>query len=91
VFFAPRDNPRIAGAVFVENGLHGSNAAIVAKHAMEVFFAKEEGRPLPPLKVPGMPEPAAPDPESEPIAPPMTTGPVAALSPDHRQWVICTT
>ena len=27
VFFAPRDNPQIAGVVFLEHGVHGANAA----------------------------------------------------------------
>jgi len=47
VFFAPRDNPQIAGVVFVEHGGHGGvTAAPIAKHVMETFFAKKEGRPL---------------------------------------------
>jgi penicillin-binding protein 2 len=48
VFFAPRDKPEIAGVVFLEHGVHGSNAALIAHHLMETFFAKKEGRPLPP-------------------------------------------
>jgi penicillin-binding protein 2 len=48
VFFAPRDKPEIAGVVFLEHGVHGSNAALIARHLMETFFAKKEGRPLPP-------------------------------------------
>ena len=48
VFFAPRDNPRIAGVVFLEHGIHGPNAASVAHHVLDTFFAKQEGRPLPP-------------------------------------------
>ena len=48
VFFAPRDNPKIAGVVFLEHGLHGPNAASVAHHILEVFFAKQDGQPLPP-------------------------------------------
>jgi penicillin-binding protein 2 len=47
VFFAPRDNPQIAGVVFTEHGLHGTNAAYIARHIMETFFAKREHRPLP--------------------------------------------
>ncbi len=47
VFFAPRDNPRIAGIVFAEHAEHGFSAAPIAKYVMETFFAKEEGRPLP--------------------------------------------
>ncbi len=49
VFFAPRENPQIAGVVFAENGEHGSTAAPIARHALETFFAKREGRPLPAL------------------------------------------
>ena len=62
VFFAPRDNPQISGAVFVEHSGHGGVwAAPIAKHIMETFFAKQEGRPLPqpPQK---KVEPAAPAP-----------------------------
>ncbi len=47
VFFAPRDNPQIAGVVFLEHGIHGGNAAAVAHHILETFFAKKEGKPLP--------------------------------------------
>jgi len=48
VFFAPRDNPTIAGVVFLEHGVHGSNAALVAHHVLDTYFAKVDGRPLPP-------------------------------------------
>jgi penicillin-binding protein 2 len=48
VFFAPRDNPEVAGVVLLEHGVHGSNAALIAHHALETFFAKKEGRELPP-------------------------------------------
>jgi penicillin-binding protein 2 len=48
VFFAPRDNPEIAGVVFLEHGVHGGNAAMVAHHILDTFFAKKDGRPLPP-------------------------------------------
>jgi len=54
VFFAPRDNPQIAGAVMVEHGGHGGvTAAPIARHVLDTFFAKREGRPLPapPIKV----------------------------------------
>src|SRR3954451_4111413 len=47
VFFAPRDHPQVAGVVFLEHGIHGGNAAAVAHHILETFFAKKEGRPLP--------------------------------------------
>jgi penicillin-binding protein 2 len=48
VFFAPRDNPQIAGVIFLEHGMHGPNAAGVAHHVLDTFFAKREGRELPP-------------------------------------------
>jgi penicillin-binding protein 2 len=51
VFFAPRDNPQIAGVVFLEHGVHGANAAMVAHHILDTFFAKQDGRPLPPKPV----------------------------------------
>ena len=47
VFFAPRDNPKVAGVVFAEHAEHGSSAAPIAKFAMETFFAKQDGLPLP--------------------------------------------
>jgi len=47
VFFAPRDKPEVAGVVFLEHGIHGPNAASVAHHILDTFFAKREGRPLP--------------------------------------------
>ena len=52
VFFAPRDKPEIAGVVFLEHGIHGANAASVAHHILDTFFAKKEGRPLPPPPTP---------------------------------------
>jgi penicillin-binding protein 2 len=48
VFFAPRDNPEIAGVVFLEHGIHGGNAAMVTHHILDTFFAKKDGKPLPP-------------------------------------------
>lgn len=52
VFFAPRDNPQIAGVVFVEHSGHGGTwAAPIAKHVLETFFAKQDGKPLPPPPV----------------------------------------
>ena len=68
VFFAPRDRPQIAGVILAEHGLHGSNAAIIAKHAMETFFAKKEGRPLPRIKIKGVEDGTTPD--DNPNAPP---------------------
>src|SRR4051794_40025324 len=47
VFFAPRDNPEIAGVVFLEHGIHGPNAAAVAHHILATHFAMVDGKPLP--------------------------------------------
>lgn len=49
VFFAPRDNPKVAGIVFAEHGLHGSSATPIAKYVLETYFNKMEGKPLPPI------------------------------------------
>ncbi len=58
VFFAPKDNPEIAGVVFGEHNEHGFLGAPIAKHVIETYFAKKEGLPLPTLG----PKPAAPSP-----------------------------
>jgi penicillin-binding protein 2 len=52
VFFAPRDQPELAGVIFAEHGEHGSSAAPIAKHVIETYFAKKEGQPLPSLTAP---------------------------------------
>jgi penicillin-binding protein 2 len=77
VFFAPRDNPQIAGIVFTEHGIHGgTSAAPIAKYVLETFFAKQEGRPLPTLNKSAVtttePPPA---PEDRPVGGPGRTGP----------------
>ena len=78
VFFAPRDNPQIAGVVFVEHGGHGgTTAAPIAKHVLETFFAKQEGMPLPVLK--GLV--TTPVDGDEPISPPVE---VPAVVPARR-------
>jgi penicillin-binding protein 2 len=58
VFFAPHDAPEIAGVVFAEHSEHGYLAAPIARHVMETYFAKKEGRPLPVFKAPVRPAPA---------------------------------
>src|SRR5262245_59508053 len=55
VFFAPRDNPEIAGVIFAEHGEHGFLGAPIAKHVIETYFAKKEGMPLPALQKPLQP------------------------------------
>ncbi|MCM3878521.1 MAG: penicillin-binding protein 2, partial [Vicinamibacterales bacterium] len=74
VFFAPRDNPQIAGVIFGEHAEHGASAAPIAKHVMETFFAKKEGLPLPKLNMPApIPDPEGPTPDPVPVAPPRGT------------------
>jgi penicillin-binding protein 2 len=89
VFFAPRDNPRIAGAILLEHGMHGGNAAAVAHHVLETFFAKQDGLPLPPaptdlhLQIDG-PQPIRPtgdDPDPEAVA--RVAAPVILPANDH--------
>jgi len=55
VFAAPAGAPEIAGVVFGEHAEHGSWTAPIAKHVMETYFAKQEGRPLPVLPLPARP------------------------------------
>ena len=50
VFFAPKENPQIAGVIFGEHNEHGYLGAPVAKHVIETYFAKQEGRALPTLE-----------------------------------------
>ncbi|MBM3777796.1 MAG: penicillin-binding protein 2 [Acidimicrobiia bacterium] len=68
VFFAPRDNPEIAGAVFAEHGEHGSTAALIARHVLETYYARAEGRPLPVFAPPGTPPVPAPPEEPRLVA-----------------------
>lgn len=49
IFYAPQDEPEVAGVVFTENSEHGYLSAPIAKHVLETYFAKKEGRPLPSL------------------------------------------
>jgi penicillin-binding protein 2 len=64
VFFAPRDNPEIAGVIFGEHNEHGATSAPIAKYVMETYFAKKDGLPLPKL---AMPPPDPNQPREEPI------------------------
>jgi penicillin-binding protein 2 len=55
VFFAPAKNPQVAGMIFAEHAEHGYLGAPIAKHMINTFFLKKEGKPLP-----GYPQPAVP-------------------------------
>ena len=71
VFFAPRDNPEIAGVIFGEHNEHGYLGAPIARHVIETYFAKQEGKPLPVLGTTPAPAPAPEvDPDSPPALPP---------------------
>jgi penicillin-binding protein 2 len=63
VFFAPKENPQIAGVIFGEHNEHGYLGAPIAKHVIETYFAKQEGRSLPMLESAPPPDPA---PETDP-------------------------
>ena len=62
VFYAPKDNPEIAGVIFGEHNEHGYLGAPIAKHVIETYFAKKEGKPLPVItpKAPAAPAPDRP-------------------------------
>ena len=68
VFFAPRDNPEIAGVIFAEHAEHGYSAAPIARHMIATYFAKKRGEPLPAFTAPGLPPPTPPQ-EEVPIEP----------------------
>jgi penicillin-binding protein 2 len=69
VFFAPKDNPEIAGVIFGEHNEHGYLGAPIAKHVLNTYFAKKDGQPLPSL-TPAVPvAPREPDPDTEVILP----------------------
>jgi penicillin-binding protein 2 len=52
VFYAPRDNPEIAGVIFAEHAGWGATGATpIARYILETYFAKKEHRPKPVLNV----------------------------------------
>jgi penicillin-binding protein 2 len=55
VFMVPRDNPVLAGVIFAEHAEHGYYGASIAKHIIETYYAKKEGKPLPVLQKPSAP------------------------------------
>ncbi len=52
VFFAPKDNPELAGAIFTEHSEHGYYGGPIIRHIVDTYYAKKEGRPLPVLVKP---------------------------------------
>ncbi len=80
VFFAPRDNPEVAGAVFAEHAETSARAAEIARHILETYFARKDGLPLPVLPAPPgaqTPAPVAPAPAA-PVAPVAPAAPAPA-------------
>ena len=77
VFMAPRDNPVIAGVIFAEHAEHGYYGASIAKHIIDTYYAKLEGRPLPTLEKP----PVANTIVAEAAAAPAATRPARPASP----------
>ncbi len=75
VFFAPRDNPQIAGVIFAEHGGTTGSATPIARHVLETFFAKRDGQPLPmlPGSRPAPPSQRATAPVQAPAAPSAAT------------------
>jgi penicillin-binding protein 2 len=62
VFFAPSKKGQpaeLAGVIFAEHSEHGYLGAPIAKFAIETYYAKKEGRPLPEWPKP-VPPPARP-------------------------------
>lgn len=54
VFYAPKEKPEIAGAIFVEHGGFGAESAVpIARYVLETYFAKQDKRPLPSVKIGG--------------------------------------
>jgi hypothetical protein len=67
--------------IFAEHAEHGYLGAPIAKHVIETYFAKLEGKPLPVFASPG-PPPTPPIPEEPPAVPdadpPVASAPTAA-------------
>jgi hypothetical protein len=65
----PKDNPELAGVIFAEHSEHGYLAAPIARHIIETYYARKEGRPLPVMPtVPGTPGYVPPAPPTRTVA-----------------------
>src|SRR5688572_33131329 len=74
----------IAGVIFGEHNEHGYLGAPIAKHVIETYFAKKEGKPLPELKPNGpaaAPAPPVEDPDSPPAIEPIAVADAGATDP----------
>jgi penicillin-binding protein 2 len=85
--YAPADDPRIAVAIIVENGEHGSTtAAPIARKVFDAYLLGVYPPPPPPPETPVVPEPVTPPADgAAPITPP--PAPAAVL----RREVAATT
>jgi penicillin-binding protein 2 len=73
IFYAPAKNPQVAGMIFAEHAEHGYLGAPIAKHMINTYFLKQEGKPLPEYPQPNVP-----------VAPPRTVvaqAPAPAAAP----------
>jgi hypothetical protein len=69
--------------IFGEHNEHGFLGAPIAKHVIETYFAKKEGRPLPVLPAKGAPP--APKDEDPDVPGVLSDGDVvAAVAPEPR-------
>ena len=69
VFMVPKENPELAGVIFAEHAEHGYLAAPIARHIIETYYARREGRPLPSMPaVPGTPGFTPAPPPARPVA-----------------------
>jgi penicillin-binding protein 2 len=89
VFFAPKDNPVLAGVIFAEHAEHGYLGAPIAKHLIATYYAKQEGQPLPVFPLPGQPAPTPPEevpavPLGAPVAQDAAPAPVARAAVSAR-------
>jgi penicillin-binding protein 2 len=85
VFFAPAKDPEIAGVVFAEHSEHGSSAAPIARHMIETYFAKKEGKPLPVFTPPGAPPPPVARPAPSQVAAHVPAAPAGPATPARVQ------
>ena len=82
VFFAPRDNPRIAGVIFAEHVGARLPRRAHREALVNTYFAKKEGRPLPEYPSPKTRRPAS---SRRPPWPPMTL-PDPPVQADAGRW-----
>jgi penicillin-binding protein 2 len=75
VFMAPKDNPELAGVVFVEHGVHGYCGAPIAKHVIQTYFAQRDGLPAPPMPLSTAPCLLSPVPGPPPARPAVAASP----------------